>query len=387
MFCRNLVVLGSTGSIGTQTLQAAEKLNIKIAAITANTDSQLLEAQTRRFRPQLAVCADEGAARGLKTALADTSVRVLGGAEAVCEAAALNGADTVLDAVVGIAGLSPALAAIHAGKRLALANKETMVAAGALVTAEAKRCNVEILPVDSEHSAIFQCLREQGAQKHLAEILLTASGGPFFGKSAEFLRTVTPQMALKHPNWSMGAKVTIDSATLLNKGLEIIEAMWLFGVPESMITVVVQPQSIVHSMVRFCDNSVIAQMGTPDMRLPIQYALTYPDRLPSCAEKLDFNGLNLSFSPPDETVFTSLAAAEKAAKSGGLATCALNAADEAAVRLFLNGRISFPQIGEILNETLLQFNNKVEYTLSDVQQTDAAVKSEIYHRYSNGDLQ
>ena len=299
MMTRTLSVLGSTGSIGTQTLEVAASCGHRVAALTAHHNIDLLEQQARAFHPILAAAADPTAAAALASRLSDTDIQVLGGEEGVSAAAALPQADTVVTAVVGIAGLAPTLAAIDGGKRIALANKETMVCAGPLVTARATEKGAEIVPVDSEHSAIFQCL-QGSCRPELKRILLTASGGPFFGKTRAELEGVTPADALKHPNWSMGAKVTIDSATLMNKGLELLEAMSLFAVPPEQITILVHRESIVHSAVEYCDNSVIAQLGAPDMRLPIQYALSWPDRVPGPADPLDlFTAGHLTFAQPD----------------------------------------------------------------------------------------
>lgn len=337
-------ILGSTGSIGTQALDVVELLQLKVAVLAAHCNAELLETQARRYRPDFAVLTDEAAAARLKTALADTDVKVLAGESALEEAAAYDKTDLVLNAVVGIAGLRPTLAAIGAKKDVALANKETLVTGGALVMQAAARAGVSILPVDSEHSAIFQCLAGCRDRREIQKILLTASGGPFFGRTAAELRNVTSEEALRHPNWNMGAKITIDSATMMNKGFELMEAVWLFQVKPSQVEILVQRESVVHSMVEFSDHSVIAQLGVPDMRLPIQYAVTYPARLPSPAKAPDFAALGtLSFARPDEDAFPALKLCRRAA-AGGRMPVAVNAANEEAVALFLNRKIAFPDI-------------------------------------------
>jgi 1-deoxy-D-xylulose-5-phosphate reductoisomerase len=343
-------VLGSTGSVGRQTLETAEALGLGVAALAAGSDWKKLEEQARKYKPRLVALYDEQAARALKTALSDTQIKVISGASGILEAAVTDSAEVVVSAIVGFLGLRPALAAIEAKKRLALANKETLVSAGALVMAAVKRNGAEILPVDSEHSAIFQCLQGGGTP---ARLLITASGGPFRGKTAEELEAVKPADALKHPNWTMGAKITVDSATLMNKGLEVIEAMHLFGVSPDKISVLVHPQSIIHSMVEFVDGSVLAQLGTPDMRLPIQYALTYPERKAGPVKAPDFVSLgSLSFFEPDLDTFGCLRLAYDAARGGGTDCAVLNAANEVAVGAFLSGRIGFPDIYRIVRETL-----------------------------------
>ncbi len=345
-----LSVLGSTGSIGRQTLEVVRDLGIPVAALAAGRSAEALEAQAREFRPELAVLADEAAARDLRQRLADTPVKVLSGPEGLLEAASLPAADTVLGAMSGAAGLRPALAAAEAGKRLALANKETLVCAGRLLLAAVDRYGAELIPVDSEHSAIFQCLNGNPAPKR---ILLTASGGPFRNLSRAELERVTPAMALKHPNWSMGPKVTVDSASLMNKGLELIEAMHLFRVPPEKIKVLVHPQSIVHSMVEFIDGAVLAQLGSPDMRLPIQLALTWPERLPSIAGSLDLTAAPaLTFEEPDTERFPCLAIAREAAGSGYADCAVMNAANETAVAAFLRGGLPFMGIPALVRRTL-----------------------------------
>lgn len=350
---QNLSVLGSTGSIGTQTLEVAEKLGISISALTAHSNAVLLEQQARKFRPRLAVLYDEQTAKGLKISLADTDVKVLSGMEGVCAAASIEQADTVLNSVVGMVGLSPTLAAAQAKKNIALANKETLVAGGSLVMESVKNNHVSLYPVDSEHSAIFQCLQGCPDDKALSRIILTASGGPFFGRTRDELQKVTPKEALKHPNWSMGAKITIDSATMMNKGLEIIEASWLFGLPEDKIDVVVHRESIVHSLVEYQDNSVIAQLGVPDMRIPIQYALTYPRRVKSPVPRLSLaQAGRLTFYEPDSSVFSCMEVCREAIRRGGLAPAAVNGANEEAVALFLKEKISFLEIGRLTDAAM-----------------------------------
>ena len=342
---RSVSILGSTGSIGRQTLEVARACGIVVKALTANRDTARLEAQCREFQPELAVLMDRAAAADLAVRLADTETRVAGGMEGLIEAATLLSADTVVTAVVGSVGLRPTLAAIQAGKRIALANKETLVCAGELVMDEAQRWGAEVVPVDSEHSAIFQSLQGCRDRGEVKRLILTASGGPFWGKSRAELERVTPADALKHPNWSMGAKVTIDSATMMNKGLEFIEAMRLYCLPPEKILVVVHRESILHSAVEYGDNAVIAQLGAPDMRLPIEYALTWPERGPAVAKPLDlFACGKLTFFPPDEENFPCLTLARGAAERGGTATAVLNGANEAAVARFLAGEIGFLDI-------------------------------------------
>ncbi|MBW7573726.1 1-deoxy-D-xylulose-5-phosphate reductoisomerase [Caproiciproducens faecalis] len=350
---RCLSILGSTGSIGTQTLDVVRGLNLKVCALAANANTALLEEQIREFKPELAAVFDESAAKKLKIAVADTPVKIVSGMEGLCEAAAMESADLILNSVVGMVGLVPTLTAIGAGKDVALANKETLVAGGSLVMEAARKNSVKIIPVDSEHSAVFQCLQGCPEKKALKRIILTASGGPFFGKSRDDLVQVTPEQALKHPNWNMGAKVTIDSATMMNKGLEIIEASWLFDMPASKISVVVHRESVVHSMIEYEDNSVIAQLGLPDMRIPIQYAITWPQRFPSPVGQLSLTDYGkLTFFEPDLQTFSCLAACKNAIERGGLAPAAANGANEVAVKLFLDGRISFLQIGDLVHRAM-----------------------------------
>lgn len=336
-------ILGSTGSIGTQSLQVIDSLGLSVAAITGNRNIALLEEQARKFRPEMVAVFDEAAASLLKIALGDTGIRVIGGTEGLLEAATHSDAGTVVTAVVGTVGLKPTLAAIKEGKRIALANKETLVCAGDIVMEASRRNSAEILPVDSEHSAIFQCLG--GDRDKLKCIWLTASGGPFRGMSRQELECIKKQDALRHPNWSMGSKITIDSATLMNKGLEFIEAMHLFALTPGQIEILVHPQSIIHSMVEFADNSIIAQLGVPDMKIPIQLALTWPDRKPSPAPELDLTRIgSMTFEKPDMEAFPCLSLAMEAARMAGSAPAVMNAANEAAVELFLKDKIGFMDI-------------------------------------------
>ena len=377
MNIKQITILGSTGSIGLQSLDVCEKLNIKIAAISANKNIKLLEQQARRYSPIIVSVTDENAATILKRNLRDTSVKVVCGTDGLCEVASLGETDLVLNAVVGIAGLKPTLAAIKAKKNIALANKESLVTGGALVINEARNNNVSILPVDSEHSAIFQCLQgSTDIKKELKSIILTASGGPFYGFSKKKLQDITPAQALKHPNWAMGAKITIDCATMMNKGLELIEAVWLFGLDPEQIKILVHRQSIIHSMVEFKDNSVIAQLGMPDMRIPIQYAITYPNRVECPVEELDLLKIKkLTFKSPDEKTFKCLKVCKDAIKAGGLAPVAANAANEVAVELFLKNKIGFLEIGEIV-ETAVK-NQKIDntnITLEKILATDIIIR-------------
>lgn len=345
----DLSILGSTGSIGRQTLDVAKGLGIRVRALAANRNIRLLEDQIREFHPDLAAVYDPDAARQLKSSVADLPVRVVTGMDGLCEAASFGKADLICNSVVGMVGLQPTLAAVQAGKDVALANKETLVAGGALVMEAARKRGVRILPMDSEHSAIFQCLQGCPGGRALRRVILTASGGPFFGKTARELEHVTPEQALRHPNWNMGPKVTVDSATMMNKGLEVMEACWLFGLQPDRVGIVVQRESIVHSMIEYEDGAVIAQLGVPDMRLPIQYAVTYPDRFPSPVAPLDLVKCGtLTFAEPDYETFSCLRACIGAMEKGGLKPAAANGADEAAVQLFLQGKITFPEIGELV---------------------------------------
>ena len=347
---RTLSLLGSTGSIGRQTLEVARARGIRVSALAAGRNIDLLEAQIREFHPAVAAVFDEEAARKLSVAVADTSTKVLSGEAGILAAAQEPAADTVLNAVVGIAGLRATLAAIEAGKTLALANKESLVTGGELVVRSAREKGVRILPVDSEHSAIFQCLQGAPPHQRAAKILLTASGGPFFGRTRAELEKVTPKEALRHPNWSMGAKITIDSATLMNKGLEVIEAVHLFALPPEKIEIIVHRESIIHSAVEYDDGAVIAQLGLPDMKLPISYALTFPERCPVDEQRLSLTALGkLTFFAPDMETFTCLPTCLKAIGRGGLVPAAANGANEAAVARFLSGEIGFLEIGELVS--------------------------------------
>lgn len=342
---RSLVILGSTGSIGTQALEVAQQAGYRIVGLAAARQVDLLEQQIRRFRPSVTAMFDEKAAADLRVRVADLPVKVLSGMEGLCALAAHPDADMVLNSVVGMVGLRPTLAAIAAGHDVALANKETLVAGGAFVMEAVKRAGVKLLPVDSEHSAIFQCLQGCPPEKRLKRLILTASGGPFFGRSAEELEQVTLADALNHPNWSMGQKITIDSATMMNKGLELIEASWLFEMPPEKIDIVVHRESIIHSLVEYDDNAVLAQLGLPDMRVPIQYALTYPDRLPCPAKQLRLEEWGkLTFFAPDDLAFPAMNLARRALTMGGLYPAALNAANEVAVGAFIAGEIGFTAI-------------------------------------------
>ena len=338
-------ILGSTGSIGRQTLDIVDNLNIPVAALTAGTSVERMAQQCRKYRPALAVMATEAAAAELQQEIADLPTRIAWGEEGLIEAATIPEADCVITAVVGMVGLKPTLAAIRAGKRIGLANKETLVCAGELVMAEAKKYQTEIIPVDSEHSAIFQCLMGCGDRREVKRVILTGSGGPFFGMTRQQLQNVTKADALRHPNWKMGEKITVDCATLMNKGLEVIEAMRLYSLPLEQVDVAIHRQSIVHSMVEFTDGAVMAQMGSPDMRLPIQLAMTYPERLPCPVEPLDlFSCGALTFSKPDMENFPCLALARQCAKAGGTACPVMNGANEEAVAMFLAGKIGFYDI-------------------------------------------
>ena len=337
-------ILGCTGSIGRQTIAVAEDKGIKVAALAVNRKTDMLEQQARRLKPSLCAVYDEEAARDFRARVADTDIRVVSGLEGLIEAATLAEADCVVTAVSGAIGLKPTLAAIEAKKRIALANKETLVCAGTLVMKRSRETGAEIVPVDSEHSAIFQCLMGRG-KNELSKILLTGSGGPFRGKTRAELENVTPADALKHPNWAMGPKITVDSATMMNKGLEFIEAMHLFGVTPDDIQVVVHPQSVIHSMIELVDGTVIAQMGVPDMGLPIQLALTYPERLPSMFKHLDFTTLkDLTFEAPDLEKTPCLGLAMDCAREGGTSACVVSAANEVAVHMFLDGKIGYNRI-------------------------------------------
>ena len=373
---KSLVILGSTGSIGTQALEVCRRDGYKVVALAAGSNVELLEAQAREFNVKAVAVFNEEKANELKIKLADTDVKVLSGVEGVCAVAEME-ADIALNSIVGIAGLRPTLAAIESGKDIALANKETLVTGGDIVNRKAREKGVKILPVDSEHSAIFQSL--QGAPKgSLKKILLTASGGPFFGKTRNDLENVTVKEALAHPNWSMGAKITIDSATLMNKGLEVIEAVHLFGVSANDIEVLVHRQSILHSAVELSDGAVIGQLGTPDMRLPIQYALTYPERSNYAFEKLSLSDIGtLTFQKPDTETFRCLPLCISAINEGGLRPTAVNGANEEAVRLFLEGKIKFLQIADLVEKAAYSVENKKDFNLEDILYTDKAARQAV----------
>ena len=350
---KSISILGSTGSIGRQTLDIIDNLNIPVAALTAGSNAQRMAQQCRKYTPKLAVMASEEAANALKESISDLPIRVMWGEEGLIAAATMEEADCIITAVVGMVGLKPTLAAIRAGKRIGLANKETLVCAGELVMAEAKKHNVQIIPVDSEHSAIFQCLMGAGEKREVKRILLTCSGGPFYGKTKEELGVVTKADALRHPNWKMGAKITIDCATLMNKGLEVIEAMRLYDMPLEQVDVLIHRQSIVHSMVEFVDGAVMAQLGSPDMRLPIQLAMTYPERTSCSAPALDLTTCGaLTFTHPDMEAFPCLKLARDCAKRGGTACPAMNGANEEAVAMFLNDEIGFYDIYDLVSRAV-----------------------------------
>lgn len=373
-----LSMLGSTGSIGTQSLDVARKRGYTVRALTAYSDTKRMEEQVREFRPKTVAMVSEDAAKDLRIRIADTDTKVLSGQAGVCACASETDADTVLNSVVGMAGLEPTLAAIHAHKKLALANKETLVAGGQLVMRAAKENGVPILPVDSEHSAIFQCLQGAPANKALKKIILTASGGPFFGKTREELETVTVRDALKHPNWEMGAKITVDSATMMNKGLELIEAVWLFSVAPDDVEIVVHRESIVHSAVEYDDNSVIAQMGLPDMRIPIQYALTYPERFESPVGKLSLSKIGkLTFFEPDYDTFRCINLCRTAINKGGLLPAAVNSANEEANAMFRRGEIGFLEIADRVAHVLECALQKETYTLEDILETDRLARETV----------
>ena len=374
---RKLALLGSTGSIGIQTLDVVRGLcrggdfPVSIQVLAARSSVKQLEEQIREFRPQAAAVFDEKAAKDLRDRTRDLDLEILPGMEGLCQAAAWDSADMTLNAVVGMVGLRPTLSAIAAGKTVALANKETLVAGGSIVMEAARQNKVEILPVDSEHSAIFQCLQGCPEKKAVKRLLLTASGGPFFGKTRKELEGVTPAQALRHPNWNMGAKVTIDSATLMNKGLEVTEAAWLFGLGPKDIQVVVHRESIVHSLVEYVDHSVIGQLGTPDMRLPIQYAITYPKRYPSPCGELDLAALgSLTFTQPDLETFRCLKVCLQALERGGLAPAAANGANEEAVALFLQEKIGFLEIPQLVEAAMLRQPDAPADSVEAVLQAD-----------------
>lgn len=375
-----LTILGSTGSIGTQALEVVDLQGYEVLALTAGSNVDIIEQQIRKYKPKYAALADEKSAEELKTKVSDTATKVLSGIEGVCFCAGLK-ADYVLNSVVGMAGLEPTLAAIEAGNEIALANKETLVAGGSLVTKNAKIKGVNILPVDSEHSAIFQSLQGCADKKEIKRLILTASGGPFFGKKRADLEGVTVEQALAHPNWSMGAKITIDSASMMNKGLELIEAVWLFDMNPEDIDIVVHRQSVIHSLVEYCDNSVIAQLGVPDMRIPIQYALTYPNRIVSPVKQLSLTDYGtLTFEKPDYETFGCINICREAIRKGGLFPAAANSANEAANLAFRQGKISFLQIEELVGSAVENAFSKDDYTLDDINETDKWARNYVLER-------
>ncbi len=376
---RNISILGSTGSIGTQTLDVVRKLGLNITALSAHGSIDLLEEQIREFKPEVAAVVDEDKAKELKLRVADTSTKILSGMEGMLEICR-DSSDVLVNAVVGMVGLAPTLEAIRAKKDIAFANKETLVAGGELVMSAVKENGVKLLPVDSEHSAIFQCLQAAPEQKALKKILLTASGGPFFGKTAEELKDVTVDQALAHPNWSMGAKITIDSATMMNKGLEIIEAAWLFDTDPDDIEVVVHRESIIHSMIEFTDNSILAQLGLPDMRIPIQYAITYPERYESPVAEIDWKKLSqMTFYSADDKTFKCLSACKRAMKLGGLYPAVANGANEVANLLFRQNKISFLDIGELVSASLDEVKVGRASCLDDVLDADRRAREFVYN--------
>ena len=376
---KQIAILGSTGSIGTQTLEVVRANgDIQVVSLAAGSNIVRLEEQIREFSPKVVCVWQEEQARELKRRVADLPVKIVSGMEGLLEAATVPEAEIAVTAVVGMIGIRPTLAAMEAGKDIALANKETLVTAGHLIMPLARKRNVRILPVDSEHSAIFQCLQDEYSARSLQKILLTASGGPFFGKTRQELERVTKADALRHPNWAMGAKITIDSASLMNKGLELIEAVWLFGLRPEQVQIVVQRQSVIHSMVQFSDHSILAQLGVPDMRIPIQYALTWPQRGAAIAPELDFTQLRqLTFDTADEETFRCLAACKKAIAKGGLGPCAANGANEEAVRLFLEDKIPFLKIGELVEGIVDSEAWGGTYTLDDVYECDRMARAYV----------
>ena len=374
-------ILGSTGSIGRQSLDVISRMPIRVAALTAGQSVDRMAEQCRQFRPELAVMATQEAARQLKEKISDLDIRISWGEEGLIEAATMESADCVVTAVVGMLGLKPTLAAIRAGKRIGLANKETLVCAGELVMAEAEKYHAEIVPVDSEHSAIFQCLMGTADRGEIHRLILTCSGGPFFGMSREELRTVTKADALKHPNWKMGAKITIDCATLMNKGLEVIEAMRLYRLPAEKVDVVIHRNSIVHSLVEFADGAILAQLGAPDMRLPIQLALTFPQRMECPVERLDLTKCGtLSFHEPDLEAFPCLALAYRCARNGGNSCAAMNGANEAAVALYLEDRIGFYDIYDLVSGAVDAVPFVENPTLEQILETDRLARDYVANR-------
>ncbi len=375
---KNISILGSTGSIGTQALDVVDNLGLNVSAVTAGTNIRLLEEQVRKYKPALAVVFNESKFFEFKTNIADTNTKVSCGMDGLIEAATVNEADLVLNSVVGMVGLQPTICAANAKKNIALANKETLVAGGSLVMKAVRDNGVNLYPVDSEHSAIFQCLQGCPEKKALKRLILTASGGPFFGKKTEDLKSVTVEQALNHPNWDMGAKITIDSATMMNKGLEIIEASWLFDMPADKIDVVVHRESVIHSMIEYEDNSVLAQLGVPDMRIPIQYAVTYPKRLKSPVKQLSLTDYGkLTFFEPDYETFKCLNACKLAIDRGGLCAAAANGANEVANALFRERKISFLDIGELVTNAMLNQANTEAENVEDVLKADKRAREYV----------
>ena len=375
---KNISILGSTGSIGTQTLEVASFLgDVRVFGLSTNSNINLLETQIRKYKPQVAAVVDETSAKMLKISVADTNTKIVTGTDGLCEVSTICDVDTVVTSIVGIAGLIPTMAAIESGKNIALANKETLVTAGNIVMDAAKKNGVSILPVDSEHSAIFQCIGNC-EKSQINKLIITASGGSFYGKTVDDLKNVSVADALNHPNWSMGRKITIDSATLMNKGLEIIEAHWLFDMEYDDIDVIIHRESIIHSMVEFADGSVLAQMGLPDMKLPIHYALCYPNRIPSMSQPMNLAKIGkLTFAEPDYDTFKCLSLAIEAGKIGGTMPTVLNAANEGAVDMFLNGRIHFLEIGEIVEKCINSHKNIINPKLIDIIDTNKQIREEV----------
>lgn len=379
---KTISVLGSTGSIGAKALKIAKNLGIDVEGLAVFSNVSRVEEQIREFRPRKVAVFDEKAAKRLKENVVDLDVEVLCRMDGLCEVAAMDGVEMVLNSVSGMVGLRPTLCAIDAGKDVALANKETLVVGGSLVMERVQRAGIKLLPVDSEHSAIFQCLQGHHDKKSLKKLILTASGGPFFGKNIDELREVTKRDALKHPNWSMGSKITVDSATMMNKGFEVIEAVWLFDVLADDIDVLIHRESIVHSMVEFCDNSVIAQMGVPDMGIPIQYALTYPKRVPSIVERLDLAQVGkLSFCKSDNEIFKGIDICRAALKVGGTMPAIINAANEEAVGLFLDEEISFLEITEIVQKAMDRIKAVNSNSLDDILAADAEAREFVMKNF------
>lgn len=379
MDTQKLCILGSTGSIGTQALEVASHLDITVDAISANSNTKLLEQQIRKYSPRFCAVTNEEAAKDLKNAVADTNCTVLSGKDSSCEIIEKTAADTVLNSIIGFAGLEPTLCAIRAKKNLAIANKETLVAAGSIVMNEVKKNGIRLLPVDSEHCAIHQCIGKND-KSEISKLILTASGGPFFGKDRDFVAKALPEQALKHPNWSMGQKITIDSATLVNKGLELIEAMWLFDMPCNKIDIIVHRESIIHSMVQYRDNSVMAQLAVPDMRLCIQYALTGTAKKDGLTPELDFSKLaGLSFFPVDHEVFPGIMLAKKAVELGGISPCVFNSANEACVDLYLRKKIGFYDIYSLISDALSGIATKSGTpSFADILDADKAAREFVY---------